>query len=153
MTIATKTSSQITAAFQAYWEGLSAARGGDVPLRSDVDPTKIGPLLPYLGMLELTQRPDDAPDFKIRLLGQHVIDHIGLKLTGAWLGDVGLGSFEPLARSGVAQCMKERRPVHMLHDLSWRNRSHILGEICVAPLSSDGKALDFVFGAAHFQHY
>ena len=70
--------------FYGYWCGLR--RNGAVPLRSDLDPTDIPHLLPYVILAECY---DAGRRIKFRLTGSDIAFTQGADLTGLWLHERG----------------------------------------------------------------
>jgi hypothetical protein len=70
-----------------YWREL--AQDG-VPLRADIDPARIKPLLPYLMIVDLT---DEPLRIRYRLAGTEVVRYTGLELTGLYLDEIKMDDF------------------------------------------------------------
>jgi hypothetical protein len=67
----------------AHWDGLR--RGVEAPLRSDFDPFDVTPLMPHIVMLEVQQEPRD---FRYRVIGTFVSDHLAQNWTGSWMSEI-----------------------------------------------------------------
>lgn len=75
------------AALSAYWEKKRGER--PMPDRSDIRPSEIVQLLPYLLICE----PVDAGrDFRIRIFGTALVALFGEEMTGKYLSEFGRGS-------------------------------------------------------------
>jgi hypothetical protein len=73
--------------FLQYWRAIA---GGDVPTRSDIDPTAIKPLLPYILLVDLTDEPLRV---FYRLIGTEVARFSGRDFTGYWLDELEFDEF------------------------------------------------------------
>ena len=63
-----------------YW--LSRRTGAGLPRRSAIDPVDIPHLLPYVALAQVAgnRAPEDAPDFLIRIAGEHLVRIYGGEL-------------------------------------------------------------------------
>jgi hypothetical protein len=68
--------------FALYWRSLRPA--GEIPSRSEFDPTKITRLLPGISLYEVLSETK----IMSRLVGTEVVRHIGVELTGRNLLDI-----------------------------------------------------------------
>lgn len=71
----------------AYWRSL--AREG-VPMRSEIDPLKLKPLLPYILIAEMSDEPMRV---RYRLVGTEVVRFTGMELTGRYLDEIQMDDF------------------------------------------------------------
>src|SRR5436190_2826857 len=67
----------------AYWQSRRAGR--QMPSRSDIDPTDIPGLLPFVFLVEVLNEPRD---FRFRLAGTHFSEFAGMEVTGRTIGEV-----------------------------------------------------------------
>lgn len=74
-------------ALHAYWHELAQ---GSVPRRSDIDPTRVKNLLPYLIIAEMSDEPMRV---RYRLVGTEVVRFTGMELTGRYLDDIKMDDF------------------------------------------------------------
>ena len=129
----------------AYWREL--ARRRLPPLKSDFDPLSALPkATPFLCLLE----PLDAErsDFRIRLVGQGVIDRYGMNATGMALSDYTTDGFAVL-RHGMCVALDERRPVAYSGDYRRVERGHISVEGVLCPL--EGQRGGFIVAGVGFE--
>jgi hypothetical protein len=75
-------------ALYSYWKEL--AQGG-VPMRSELDPTRIKALLPYMMLVDLTEEPLRV---FYRLVGTEVVRFTGLEFTGHYLEQLEFDEFD-----------------------------------------------------------
>lgn len=81
--------------FAAYWG--SKVKDGQVPLRRDIDPIDLRPLLPYMIVVEIEAEP-----FRVlyRLAGTKVVEMNRIELTGRYLDTLDEGSVN-YTREGI----------------------------------------------------
>jgi len=86
-----------------YWR--SRRRGRRCPSRSDIEPTDIPGLLPYVMLTEVI---DGGARYRWRLVGTEVERHFGCQMTGRYIDEQLRGEYlayvEKLYRSAVAGC-------------------------------------------------
>jgi CheY-like chemotaxis protein len=66
-----------------YW--LEKSCGRRLPDRKDLDPTEIPDILPHLSIVEAV---GEAPRYRYRLLGTHVVEAIGFNPTNLYVDDI-----------------------------------------------------------------
>lgn len=69
-----------------YWNGKRAGRA--MPRRSDIDPSEIKRLLPYVLLGEFA---GDPVRLRYRLVGTEVVTVYGIDFTGQWLDEIDFG--------------------------------------------------------------
>jgi len=116
-----------------YWLGKCGSRR--MPARSDLDPSEITPLLPYIIIVD---RADDQ--FRYRLMGTAVVHELGRDLTGTAVGSY-IG--EPKsANAGVRDVYKRAwtnaQPVFASGQFYFRTGSIHSVSLLALPLSADG---------------
>lgn len=126
----------------AYWE---AKRGGrEMPTRADLDPLEMRAWLPQTMLLE----PLETGDFRVRLVGTDVRERMGLEMTGRLASE--LPTSPEVMRSVLAEfreVMQGRRPTYNRREhISAITGKPIRFERLLAPLSSDGRRVDMLFG-------
>ncbi len=132
----------------AYWRGVRGQR--TMPSRQDIDPLHLPPyLLPHLELIDVMSQPELR--FRWRLIGTHVTASVGRDMTGQYFDEIyGTGDFETV--TGTFKWVAENaRP------LRWHGTSGFLGRDWLAyegvylPLSSDGRIVDMIFAAVHYE--
>ena len=68
----------------SYWR--SKFKDGRLPSRSDIDPIDIPRLMPHVVMLDVQRVPDF--DFRYRLIGTYVAEHLFTDHTGSWFSEI-----------------------------------------------------------------
>jgi hypothetical protein len=89
-----------------YW--LSTPRTGDIPKRSDFEPSDVPRLLPQIVLLEVLR---DPLDFRYRVIGAHVREHFFEDYTGRLMSSVPHIEPDGPLRQSLALAMHERKPV------------------------------------------
>ncbi|MDA0262380.1 MAG: PAS domain-containing protein [Proteobacteria bacterium] len=67
-----------------YWR--SKAKDGQLPARSDINPVDIPRLMPHVVILDVRREP--VLDFRYRLIGTYVVEHLCADRTGSWLSEI-----------------------------------------------------------------
>ncbi len=123
----------------AYWAAKRPA--GGPPLRADLDPAELKPLLPYLLMMDLQPTPLRV---RYRLVGTAVAEASRRDFTGLWLDEMQFDTPQEreIFEAGYRLLLDTAAPVygrivwHAAGDLP------VLYESAIFPLSSDGRRLD-----------
>ena len=67
----------------AYWDSLR--QGEDTPRRKEFNPFDVPPLMPHMILIEVQQEPRD---FRYRVIGSVVLDHVAKNLTDFWMSEI-----------------------------------------------------------------
>ena len=125
-----------------YWRGK--CRDGALPSRADLDPMEILPaLLPHVFLVDVV---DGGRDFRYRLLGTHIVESVGFEFTGQLVGEFMRGRMEELQARDYHTLFESREPQHVIGNMVAFGRDYMRYERVMCPLSSDGEAIDMVFG-------
>jgi hypothetical protein len=68
----------------SYWR--SKLIDGRLPRRSDINPIDIPRLMPHAVMLDVKREPEF--DFRYRLIGTYVAEHLYTDHTGSWFSEI-----------------------------------------------------------------
>jgi hypothetical protein len=128
----------------AYW--LAKCRGAEPPSRSDIDPVEIGPLLPYVFLVDVTRAP---LTFRFRLVGSKITEWADKEYTGLAVDQRDYGPQWRKVFNLYAEVAASRTPRLDLYSAPWVDREFYQYERIIAPLSSDGTSIDMLFGALH----
>lgn len=137
---ASLTDSRIHQAF-TYWDSLR--NGREIPARSDIDPSEIIRILPFVLLVDVFY---DPMDFRIRLAGTDIVERFGQEITGCRLQDIDFdGKHEQVFRE-YSLTVEQRQPLLFTeefrrHDGKYMNYSRLL-----CPLSRNGDRIDMLFG-------
>ena len=121
----------------AYWEQVRGPRL--MPVRADIDPAAIKPLLPYIVIAEVFHDPLRV---RYRLVGTAVVEHSRFDYTGKWLHEVDFG--EPHDWIAIYEVfVREKRPLFGHSEIPFEDnvRPPQPYEFCMLPLSADGAAV------------
>jgi hypothetical protein len=124
----------------AYWNEKRGQRL--MPARADLDPMEIIPLLPHVILLDVLR---DPLDFRYRLIGTLVEDHMSAPYTGRRFSE-----FESQRKgSRIWACservLEEKQPVRTDIPYIGPKSDFTTIEDVMMPLSSDGETVDLIF--------
>lgn len=126
----------------AHWLDLSRARGGGVPLRAQIDPAAIAPLLSCTYICERT-----GADIRYRLAGAQIEQVLGASVRGMTLPEI---FHDPLALEvigGIYNSIMDGPSLAFGRGQVYVRLDRIsFGTRLVLPLSSDGSAVDMLIG-------
>ena len=129
-----------------YWDAKRAGR--PMPSRADIDPTELRGLVLHVMLYDVVQ---PGPRYRIRLVGQAIVDFVGANNTGRMAGD---GMAPEAARRMIEildSVAAERAPRFRFGAAYWhRGKAHWPFEACFLPLSSDGKTVDKILAGCAF---
>lgn len=119
-----------------YWDAKRAGR--PMPCKSDIDPSEIKPLLPYVLLGEFAANP---VRLRYRLVGTEVVTVYGVDFTGRWLDELDFG--DQLTGGWPEQyrrVFESRRPIYGAARLLSTSGMEMHYEFGLFPLSQDGGA-------------
>jgi len=135
-----------TAALRAlylYWQELRAQ--GALPSRADIDPLRIPDVLDSIGLFDVEQNPRR---YRIRMMGMQIVRWYGCDLTGRYLDEIDFGDRPVFTFALLDQVVDRRVAGHMTGEYTKQDGRTIRYERLFVPLSSDGRTIDMVIGAA-----
>jgi hypothetical protein len=120
-----------------------ARRRGGAPLRGDLDPAEIKPLLPHLFIVQKV-----APDgrFLFRLSGTAIREIMGFENTGHHLDELLQGTDLADVSAMFDQVMEQGVCIRSIEGLTYSDRSFVRVEILRLPLKADDGRGCFVLG-------
>jgi len=125
---------------------LEARGERHLPSRRDIDPTRLGPVLPIIWISEYESA---AGTFRYRLAGEEVNQVWGRSVAGCLLSDFVLPErFKP-TNEAFLKVMREEMALLASGPVYRCNDRIGLGERLVLPLASDGITADGLIGATH----
>jgi hypothetical protein len=125
-----------------YW--LRKSAGGHLPRRSDIKPRELRGLLPYVFLIDVAQEP---LRFTFRLVGTEITRRAGAEYTGFTFSDQESASNWQAVFDDYRSVVDTRLPRRDERTAPWVSKEFYRFERMVAPLSSDGKTVDMLFGA------
>ncbi len=129
-----------------YWRGK--CREGAFPSRADIDPTEIPALLPHVILVDVV---DDGRDFRYRLLGTHIVASVGFEFTGQLVSEFMRDHEEEMRAQDYHRLVESREPRHVISHMIAFGGDYMRYERVLCPLSSNGEAIDMIFGGLFFQ--
>lgn len=128
-----------------YWK----QKRGDrlMPARSDIDPADIQKILPHVFLLDVRQQP---LDFRYRLIGSKMDEHMLGRYTGLWMSQI--PHQRPPSRIW-ANCRKvalEGRPLVGDTPYIGKGSEFLTTEDLIMPLSDDGLTVEMLFVTVGF---
>lgn len=127
-----------------YWLGKCVR--GRLPSRADLRPEEMRIFLPYVYLVDVAREP---LAFRFRLVGTKITEWAGKEYTGQPVDEVGYGGHWRRVFDLYAGVVASRRPRLDIWDAPWVSREFVRYERLIAPLSSDGQAIEMLFGALY----
>lgn len=128
----------------AYWAQRCAGRWA--PPRADIDPADLGGLLPYIALIEPL---DDGRDYRLRLIGEHILQGYRFAPVPRLLSDIKDQTVQDLMRAHYRRLAQERRALRFGPQFSrMPEREHVVTEHIDLPLSNDGLQVDMILAGA-----
>jgi hypothetical protein len=120
----------------AYWQQKRAGRLA--PMRTDIDPVEIAPLLPRVMLVDVST---DPIDFRFRLSGTGIFRIHGTELTNKRALDLEPPAYGALIHRHYCEALTRRAPVAHRMMIDCRTRRSAYMRI-ILPLSEDGQAIN-----------
>ncbi|WP_119167300.1 PAS domain-containing protein [Algihabitans albus] len=128
----------------SYWAQRCAGRWA--PSRADIDPADLGPLLPYIALVEPL---DGGRDYRLRLMGEHILQGYRFAPVPRLLSDIKDQTVTDLMRAQYERLARERKALRFGPEFSrMPEREHVVTEHIDLPLSSDGLEIDMILAGA-----
>jgi hypothetical protein len=89
----------------SYWRGKVI--GDRLPRRSDIDPVDIPKLMPHAVILDVRREPE--LDFRYRLIGTYVAEHLFKDHTGSWFSEIEYQKAPSTIWQNCAPCYRNRQ--------------------------------------------
>ncbi|MCE9649275.1 MAG: PAS domain-containing protein [Parvibaculum sp.] len=130
------------ARFSAFWHDK---KGDDaVPLRADIEPTKIPAILPWLLLLEVVDK-DGTEQFRYRLTGTGCREIFGIDYTGKFLGEGLTPEGTEIRRREFLRVTGSGQPIYSWSELPIAERDFMTVYRGVFPVSRNGERVDQIF--------
>lgn len=129
-----------------YWRRKCRERA--FPSRADIEPTEIPALLSHVFLIDVV---DGGRDFRYRLLGTHIVESVGFEFTGQLVSEFMRDREQELRAQDYHRLVESREPQHVIGNMVAFGRDYMRYERVLCPLSSDGEAIDMIFGGLFFQ--
>lgn len=128
-----------------YWLRKKGAR--IAPRRSDLDPCDIPKLLPNLMLYKVSHAP---LDYRMILIGTHVVDLWGKDFTGHYFDEIFAGEAAVKIRNHYDTVVTTAQPSIHNMDAGWLNKDYMNYSRLLLPLSDDGKVVNRLLGSLIF---
>ena len=129
----------------AYWESKRAGRA--MPSRDDVDPAEMVGFLPYVFLLDVRPAP---LDFRYRLIGTIMDEHMQARYTGMWMSQIPHQRPPSVIFDSCAQVVEARMPFSSDTPYVGKNKEFKRTEDIILPLSDDGEQVNMLLVTAAF---
>ena len=131
----------IPLAFAAYWRSIR--QGAGLPHKNDFDPIiSARSIVPYIVLYDVVA---DGQDFKVRRMGEEVIDRYGGNLTGKNVSDYVATDSERLVNL-YSEPLRRKDVVFYRGSYARIDRGFVTYEAAFAPLTSSDGSCDFLVG-------
>jgi len=131
----------VEAAFY-YWSSKCGAEG--LPGRADVRPDEMRAVLPHVFLVDVRHAP---LEFRFRLVGTNICRLAGRNYTGHRLNEDEYGPHWGSVHQAYRRAVETAAPNVETRHAPWAGREFFFYERLIAPLSSDGRTVDMLFGA------
>ena len=122
----------------AYWR--SKLKDGALPARADIDPAEIPRLLPNIILLDVQREPDW--DFRYRLIGTRVVEHLFRDYTGMWFSEIDHQRPPSTLWSNCRQVAESAAPMLANTEYIGPHQGFRRAEDVLLPLADDGRTVD-----------
>lgn len=130
-----------------HW--LAVRRGRVMPRRTDIDPSAIKAVLPFIFVYDF--RPESGRFFN-RLAGEHIYNTSGVRGGHRFLDELFTLPVTHTIRGWFKRVIEMPSVAHMGVAVKYANGDEVPGERLILPLSSDGIAADGLIGASIYSH-
>ncbi len=128
-----------------YWKRQRGSRS--MPSRRDIDPAEITKILPHVFLLDVQQSP---LDFRYRLIGTKMDEHMTQRYTGQWMSEIPHQAPPSRIWANCRRVVVERLPLSGDTPYVGRNKEFLTTEDLIMPLSDDGETVDMLFVTVGF---
>lgn len=128
--------------FSQFWQ--STRNGAAIPLRRDIEPTRIPAILPWLMIMEVVEL-DGSIQFRYRLTGTGCREIFGIDYTGKMLGEALTPEGAEIRRNEFLSIIDNRNPIYSWTELPIAERDFTKVYRGVFPVSCGGKHVDQIF--------
>ncbi len=129
----------------AYWEFKRGARL--MPSRADLDPAEMVEFLSFVFLLDVRREP---LDFRYRLIGTVMDEHMTSRYTGTWMSEIEHQKPPSIIWSSCQQVVETRVPFSSDTPYVGKNKEFKRTEDIIMPLSDDGETVNMLLVTAAF---
>ncbi len=128
----------------AYW---NTCRGDKQVLdRSDIDPMSIPTLLPHLYITDVL--PDG--EFRVRLIGTHLVERLGQDTTGLTISEIITGTYLNYVHSFLQAAVDSRTPVFCESNFFIPGKDYHRVKRLILPMTHGGEEIAFLLIGQEF---
>jgi hypothetical protein len=135
-------SSTVLLSLRDYWLAIKGDR--PLPERSDLEPSDIPRLLPYLALTEVHHQP---LRFRYRLVGTRITEMAGRDATGRWLDEDLYGDNTDRMLWAFRRCVSEKSPVAVREQVQFADKEWIIVEVLMLPLGRPDREIELILSA------
>ena len=128
-----------------YWK--QKRRGRRMPARRDIDPAEIVNILPHVFLLDVRQQP---LDFRYRLIGTKMDEHMLARYTGLWMSQIAHQRAPSRIWANCRHVALEGLPLSGNTPYVGKNKAFLTTEDLIMPLSDDGRTVDMLLVTVGF---
>lgn len=129
----------------AYWEAKRGRRS--MPSRRDIDPTEMVGILPYVFLLDVNSEP---LDFRYRLVGTVMDQHMIERHTGRWMSEIPHQRPPSIIWQSCQLVVESRCPYSSETPYVGKHRDFKHTEDIIMPLSDDDRVVNMLLVTAAF---
>jgi len=129
----------------AYWNTKRGERR--MPTRNDIDPGEIKKILPNIILLDVKQ---ESLDFRYRLIGTDMDEHMLDRYTGKWMSEIDHQKPPSCIWTSCKWVVEMRLPLSSRIPYVGRNKEFITTEDLIMPLSQDDQTVEMLFVTVGF---
>lgn len=122
----------------SYWR--SKLRDGRLPSRSDIDPIDIPRLMQHVIMVDVKREPEF--DFRYRLIGTYVVEHLFKDLTGSWFSEIEHQKAPSQIWQNCMRVAESAEPFLAGTPYVGPHQGYRIAEDIILPLADDGVTVD-----------
>ncbi len=128
-----------------YWKQKRGERR--MPTRRDIDPAEITKILPHVLLLDVQQ---DPLDFRYRLIGTKMDEHMSRRYTGMWMSEIAHQRPPSRIWANCRQVAQSGLPLSGDTPYVGKNKEFLTTEDLIMPLSDDDATVDMLFVTVGF---
>ena len=118
-----------------------------MPGRCDIDPAEIAKILPHVFLLDVRHNP---LDFRYRLVGTKMDEHMLGRYTGMWMSQIPHQAPPSRIWANLRQVVTQGRPISGDTPYIGKGKEFLTTEDLIMPLSDDGCTVQMLFVTVGF---
>ncbi len=128
-----------------YWNLKRGSKA--MPARDDIDPSEILKTLPHVFLLDV--RPEPL-DFRYRLIGTKMDEHMTGSYTGLWMSEIPHQKAPSRIWASCRQVVEQKQPLSSDTPYVGKHKEFLTTEDLIMPLSDDGEQVNMLFVTVGF---